>query len=175
VVARTSDVEVMLLLNEEAEKHGDILLIESIGEHYHNITYKARAWIQWVAENPTANCALKSHCHFEFVLKIDDDVMVEPDELEMLFDRLRPHKGLIACRIFPDGQVVRNPLSKWHLSRDEYRATSLGTYCQGMAFIFTGDLILPMYGNLRRVQYLWVCWFTIRSSLTLLYLHHIGL
>ncbi|KHJ78291.1 hypothetical protein OESDEN_22089, partial [Oesophagostomum dentatum] len=43
----------------------------------------------------------------------------------------------------------------WYLSNEEYSDNDLGTYCQGMAYIFSGDQLLHMRDNISRVQYLW--------------------
>jgi hypothetical protein len=73
-----------------------------------------------------------------------------------LFNLFDNQKSLILCRVFRDGQVVRNPKSKWFLSKQEYAESNLGTYCQGMAFAFSGNLLPKMLQNMKRVQYLWV-------------------
>ncbi|KIH61006.1 N-acetyllactosaminide 3-alpha-galactosyltransferase [Ancylostoma duodenale] len=104
---------------KEADKYNDILQVDTI-EHYHNITYKAQAWIQLLTSCPHPP---------KFVIKLDDDVMVDRLGVEYLIDR--------------------------YLSQEQYNGTDLGTYCQGMAYIFSGDQLRHMRDNISRVQFLW--------------------
>ncbi|KAH7680260.1 Protein F48F7.3 [Aphelenchoides avenae] len=87
---------------------------------------------------------------------MDDDVHVDVDGVLRLIDDFRRHKNVVLCRVFEHGSVVRNAASKWHLSPDEYAHSTLGTYCQGMAYAFSADLLSAMYRKLKRVQYLWM-------------------
>jgi hypothetical protein len=114
-------------LEKEAKHFDDLLVINGINEHYHNITHKTRAWISWIhkkCRNPT------------IIFKCDDDVQLNIHGLIRLFYLFDNQDSLITCRLLRSGQVVRNPKSKWFLSKREYSQSTLGTYCQGMAFAF---------------------------------------
>ncbi|VDN30454.1 unnamed protein product, partial [Cylicostephanus goldi] len=67
VVGSPSILEVGSKYEEEAKKYDDLLQVDTI-EHYHNITYKAQAWIQLLTTCPHPP---------KFVIKIDDDVMID--------------------------------------------------------------------------------------------------
>jgi hypothetical protein len=125
----------------------DLLVIDGISEHYHNITHKTRAWLTWINKNCSGS---------EIILKIDDDVQINMEGLVNLFNLFNKHSSLILCRLLRSGQVVRNPNSKWFLSKNEYKSSSLGNYCQGAAYIISSNLIPKMVDNIKRVQYLWV-------------------
>lgn len=132
-------------LERERRAFGDLLLLHNVREHYHNLTHKARAWVQFLAARRPRT-----------VLKSDDDVALDLAGWTGVLGLLGPHRHWVACRAFVDGPVVRQPRSKWHLSRAEFADVSLGTYCQGMAYALDGRLLPKMASNLRRVQFLWV-------------------
>lgn len=87
---------------------------------------------------------------------MDDDVHLNLKALPSLFELFDNQKSLVLCRAYEDGQVNRNPQSKWFLSRTEYELRSLGTYCQGMAYAFSGDLLPKMTRNMESARFLWV-------------------
>ncbi|WKY02938.1 hypothetical protein Q1695_016326 [Nippostrongylus brasiliensis] len=142
---------------KEAAKYNDLLQVDTI-EHYHNITYKAQAWIQVLT-----SCTQTP----QFIIKLDDDVMVDRTGVEYLVKRYGASKRVLGCRVLQHGTVVRNPSSKWYLSTYEYRGSDLGTYCQGMAYVFSGDHLRHMRENIPRVQFLWMDdWYVTRGLLS---------
>ncbi|KAK6049046.1 hypothetical protein COOONC_13449 [Cooperia oncophora] len=94
--------------------------------------------------------------HRAFVFNSTNDVMVDRVGVEYLIDRYSTSRRILGCRVLRHGTVVRNPASKWYLSSKEYNSSDLGTYCQGMAYVFSGDQLRHMRENIPRVQYLWV-------------------
>nr|CDJ89809.1 Glycosyl transferase domain containing protein [Haemonchus contortus] len=152
-----STVEPTDKIEKEAEKYNDIVQVDTI-DHYHNITYKAQAWIQLLStcpETPT------------FIIKLDDDVMVDRVGVEYLIYRYGTSRRTVGCRVLSHGSVVRNPESKWYLSPKEFSGSDLGTYCQGMAYVFSGDQLRYMRENIPRVQFLWMDdWYVTRALLS---------
>lgn len=74
-------------------------------------------------------------------------------------EQAQPPKKLLFCRAIPNGQISRNPASKWFLSSREYKRNKprgLGLYCQGMAILLSGDLLRLALSNMKIVQFLWV-------------------
>ncbi|VDM82123.1 unnamed protein product [Strongylus vulgaris] len=116
---------------KEAKKYDDLLQVDTI-EHYHNITYKAQAWIQLLTTCPHPP---------KFIIKLDDDVMIDRTGVEYLVNRYLSHK--------------------------EYTDNDLGTYCQGMAYVFSADQLLHMRDNISRVQFLWVSCFPPKNPIKL--------
>ncbi|KAI6173750.1 Glycosyl transferase domain containing protein [Aphelenchoides besseyi] len=141
-------------LHNEAKQFDDLLVVDGI-DSYHNITHKTRAWIRWLNDR---------HSGVQFVFKFDDDVQLEIQPLMRILEFFDRQRNVILCRVFPDGQISRNPESKWFLSRFEYAQSSLGTYCQGMAYAFSGNLLSKMSANIFHVQYLWMDdWYVTRA------------
>uniref|UniRef100_A0A1I7W6V1 Hexosyltransferase n=1 Tax=Heterorhabditis bacteriophora TaxID=37862 RepID=A0A1I7W6V1_HETBA len=76
----------------------------------------------------------------KLVIKIDDDVAIDKLGVEYLIQR--------------------------YLSRNEYSLNDLGTYCQGMAYLFSGDQINTMSENIDKIQFLWMDdWYVTRGLL----------
>ncbi|CAI2355756.1 unnamed protein product [Caenorhabditis sp. 36 PRJEB53466] len=141
-------------IDDEMEKFGDVLQVDAV-ENYHNITYKAIYWIRELA---------KCEHGPKIIVKIDDDVHTDLIGLQFLMKRYYTLDDFIACRVLPNGQVVRNPASKWYLSKDEYKFNNLGTYCQGMAYLISGNLLPIIHGNIEKSQILWMDdWYVTRS------------
>ncbi|EGT40563.1 hypothetical protein CAEBREN_25093 [Caenorhabditis brenneri] len=146
--ADTADIE------EENKKHNDVLQVD-ISEHYHNITYKAIYWIKEIAK-----C---KHGPKLFV-KLDDDVHIDMIGMQFLVKRYRTMDDFMACRVISSGPVIRNDTSKWYLSKEEYKFNTLGTYCQGMVYFVSGNLMPVLHENIEKSQYLWMDdWYVTRS------------
>lgn len=141
-------------IEDEMQKYGDIMQVNT-NEHYHNITYKAMFWIKEIG-----NCKSSP----KLLLKLDDDVHIDMIGLQYLIKRYRSIDDFIACRVISSGVVVRNDTSKWYLSRDEYKFPTLGTYCQGMVYFVSGNLLPVLYKNIDNSQFLWMDdWYVTRS------------
>uniref|UniRef100_A0A914YIJ8 Hexosyltransferase n=1 Tax=Panagrolaimus superbus TaxID=310955 RepID=A0A914YIJ8_9BILA len=82
--------------------------------------------------------------------------MIDIPGLLKILELFQPFKNAILGRVYSNAQIVRNPMSKWYLSKAEFPAHSLGIYCQGMAYSFSFNLLSKMYENLHKVQYLWM-------------------
>lgn len=44
---------------------------------------------------------------------MDDDVLMNILELEFLLKKFKNQKNIVLCRTFLNGQITRNPKSKW--------------------------------------------------------------
>ncbi|VDL72705.1 unnamed protein product [Nippostrongylus brasiliensis] len=88
---------------KEAAKYNDLLQVDTI-EHYHNITYKAQAWIQVLT-----SCTQTP----QFIIKLDDDVMVDRTGVEYLVKRYGASKRVLGCRVLQHGTVMDD----WYVTR----------------------------------------------------------
>lgn len=125
----TDDVVVEQIIKLEYAKYKDIVQGNFI-DTYKNLTYKHVMGLQWA----TQYCS-----NVKFVLKIDDDIFVNVEELKVLLKNFssKVEKDLIACRLNYNLMVQRNKHSKWFLSRDEYKQDKYPPYCSGkLTFIF---------------------------------------
>lgn len=124
----TDDVIYEEVIKVEYEKFKDIVQGNFL-DTYKNLTYKHVMGLQWA----TQYCS-----NVKFVLKIDDDVFVNVEELKVLLEKLSSNvdKELIACKLNDELTVKRNKYSKWYVSRDEYQGDKYSQYCSGkMTFV----------------------------------------
>ncbi|MFH4984643.1 hypothetical protein AB6A40_011352 [Gnathostoma spinigerum] len=91
-------------LMAEHKTYNDIHIV-NITESYHNISLKARSWIYYV----NSTCGNR----IQYIVKLDDDVVFNPNLLLALVERLTQEKNFVACRTFVAGVVTRNVNSKW--------------------------------------------------------------
>ena len=119
--------------NEYLEAEGMIhrdLIRGTQNEHYNNLTLKTQMGLEWAAK----------YCEFQFLLKADDDVFVNPYKL---MDYLRkpdtPKTKLYTGRVIPSGPPHRQ--GKWGVSWKEYNKTTFPELCAGPAYLLSSDVV----------------------------------
>ena len=131
-------------LATENESHNDIIQ-SSFVDAYRNLTYKAVSALKWV----TTYCR-----NAKFVLKTDDDIVVNPFTLMAYLPAEAPVKNIIICRVYEHGVVMRSGyrrLVRW----DEYAADYYPPFCSGSAHIMTTDVAAALYNASYYVPYFW--------------------
>ena len=111
----------------EASIYGDIVQ-EDFEDHYRNLTIKTMSGFKWAA----ANCAKA-----KFVLKVDDDVVVNSHFLLKRLDELN-HKhprlsDTMVCNVISHGLVNRWFDSKFYIPYSERYEDYYDKYCDGPA------------------------------------------
>ena len=140
----------------EWRRHGDLVQEDSV-DSYLNMTYKAVAALKWISNR----CR-----HARFVLKADDDVLVNMFSLIAILSSPRidgdddeddedvtERRHLLCNHWFP-ARVPR--LGKWLTERSAWRYGSWPPMCQGMAFVLTTDLVLELFDASFHVPFLWM-------------------
>ena len=115
----------------ESEIYGDIVQAD-FQDTYKNLTIKTVMGFKWIAEfcNNT-----------KFVLKVDDDVVVNTHFLLKYLNTIwksRPQNTFL-CKVLQKN-VIRNPKSKFFVSKQVYKDDVYPTYCLGACYLFTADL-----------------------------------
>ena len=126
----------------EANTNNDVV-IEDFQDSYHNLTLKSTFMLKWM----TSRCS-----HARFVLKVDDDVYVNLDNLlttlqSTVMNSARPdfaNYSLIG-RTMINISPVRDPQNKWFLPQTIYPGEEFPSYLIGLSYVFTGNLINPIY------------------------------
>lgn len=78
VVGLSAEPSENLLVEEEARQHDDVLILENVRESYDNLVLKTVAFFSAAADAfPGAS----------FIIKLDDDVYVRPDNLALIADQ----------------------------------------------------------------------------------------
>lgn len=131
----------------ESKVYNDIIQI-NINDTYKNLAHKATAVLQWLA----TYCA-----NTELVLKIDDDVRINP--LPML-DLLYRHKLMT-----PDFVVghrrsgirpQRSKESQWYVSCEEFPNATYPKFVFGPAIGYSTSTVIKLYQKARRTKMIWL-------------------
>ena len=116
-------------LAAEEEMHGD-LIRGAQKEHYRNLTLKTQMGLEWASK----------YCNFQFLVKSDDDVFVDP---HTMINHLKkpdtPKTNLYTGRCVHGGSPKRR--GKYAVSWEEYNKTRYPSFCTGPAYVLSGDLV----------------------------------
>ncbi|XP_049881517.1 beta-1,3-galactosyltransferase 5-like [Pectinophora gossypiella] len=136
-------------IDNESLTYGDIVQGNFI-DAYRNMTYKHVMGLKWVAYHcPTA----------KYILKTDDDVLVNSHELRKFLGReLSPWgaQDLITCSVLRHAIVQRSSSSKWMVSEAEYTGKYYPTYCAGWAVLYSQDVIPRLLTVAQNIPYFWI-------------------
>ncbi|XP_075728651.1 acetylgalactosaminyl-O-glycosyl-glycoprotein beta-1,3-N-acetylglucosaminyltransferase-like [Rhipicephalus microplus] len=135
-VGQHKDSLVNLWTKTEAEVTGDIVVFP-YNDTFVTILYKFVSGMRWVTE----------HCpNVRNIVKIDDDVTVQPFELRRYLDRTLPLKvSSIHGFVFVDMDVIRHHGSKYCIPEDELAMDTYPLYCSGRAMIMTMDTMQKLF------------------------------
>ena len=102
-------------------------------ETYQNLTLKTQMGLEWAAK----------YCDFQFVMKTDDDVFVNPYRLMDYLGSSDTFKTKLYL-----GYVRRNGIphrqGKYAVSVEEYNKTRFPDFCGGVGIVLSADLVLKM-------------------------------
>lgn len=140
----------MEAVKAESQRYRDIVQ-ETFEDTYRNLTHKAVMWLKWTSTYCSAA---------RYVLKVDDDIFVNTfnliNHLRHLHARGVASRRSILCLVWYRMQVVRNPESKWYVTKDEYPDDHFSNYCSGSAYILTGDLLKAFYEKALQTKFFWI-------------------
>ena len=132
------------LINHESSKYGDIIQGD-FADTYHTLTYKAIAGLKWVSD----------YCNnAKFVLKIDDDVLVNMFSLLRHLQARVGTKRLLLCRTQIKPNVMRS--GKNRATMQEYAGEHYPDFCTGAAYVMTTDVVVELYCLTFVVPFLWL-------------------
>ena len=144
VLGKSSTPALMNILMSESSIHNDIVQSTFI-DAYRNITYKAIAALKWVS----------LYCrNAKFVLKSDDDILVNPTTLMNYLAVDTPVKGLIICKVYERGIVFRAGYRRL-VRRDEYAGDHYPPFCSGSAHVMTTDVVIALFQISYTVEFFW--------------------
>ncbi|XP_064479430.1 beta-1,3-galactosyltransferase 1-like [Ornithodoros turicata] len=130
------DKSVQPLIEAEAAVSKDIIQ-ENFVDTYGNLTLKSIMMVRWITE----------YCSkVNFVLKIDDDMLLNPRNLWAEVTTSLRNFTMAAWGVLGKGvKTDRNPVSKWYLSHRMYKSEVLPDLLFGPAYMFTGDCAPALY------------------------------
>ena len=119
-------------------------------DDYHNLTLKGVMGYRWVSE----------FCqNSRFVLKIDDDVMINMYKLLYSFmGHMNGKKKSIFCNLWYKNTMPILRKGKWRVKNELFHNKTKFPYdyCSGFMVIMTSDLMRPMYEAAKRTPFFWI-------------------
>ncbi|KFM64448.1 UDP-GlcNAc:betaGal beta-1,3-N-acetylglucosaminyltransferase 5A, partial [Stegodyphus mimosarum] len=119
-------------------------------DSYRNLTYKHVMGLSWASEN----CA-----HAKYLLKMDDDIFMDVYQLlDYIYAKFKYFdlENNIACYFQKHMPVVRDPVSKWYVSKAEFSSDTFDDYCSGWAYLTTPHAAKSLIYSARKLPYFWV-------------------
>lgn len=136
----------------ESNIYGDILKGDFI-DSYNRLVEKGLFTFKWVMD----------YCsNAKYLISSDDDMVVNMffvlRHLKRLNEYLKDNNHKIICSFTPDNlmPVLRDPNSKWYVSKEEYDPDFYTQYCSGAGYIIDVNHLKFMYNVSFYVKYIWV-------------------
>ena len=138
IVGVSQKEEINNLVQDENKRYDDILQANFL-DTYRNLTDKTVMGIKWIANN----------CDTKFVMKIDDDVIVNVPNLINYLKNTKFVESSFHCKTEFEVALIRDPNNKYHVTKNEWNEDFFPMYCDGPAYIFTGDLAIKLHKTTR--------------------------
>ncbi|XP_020621475.1 beta-1,3-galactosyltransferase 5-like [Orbicella faveolata] len=117
------------LLKREDSIYGDMIRADYY-EHYWNQSLKIQMAFEWAAR----------YCNFSYLLKADDDVLVNTKDLvTILRRRSTPKQGLFMGKLHHNVKAARD--GKFKISYEEYNRTYYTDFCSGAGIVMSWDVV----------------------------------
>eukprot|EP00884_Botryococcus_braunii_P001415 jgi/Botrbrau1/11274/Bobra.0038s0042.1 len=129
-MARPREPDLLEGIRQEEEWYGDIVLLPSIWEHYHNITYQTLEILRFAAAEPFAT----------HVMKVDDDSYVRVVEVMEAIGKAPRTRLLMGAIEDPGGGPHRDPQSRWYVTPEEWPNATYPPWAHGAGYIISQDL-----------------------------------
>ena len=148
LLGMTNNDKTQRLITRENCCYGDIVQGDFI-DTYVNLTHKAVLGLRWVTEN----CA-----HAKFVVKVDDDVLVNPFKLvNQILENNAYKSRTILCDLRINDTIHRSG-HRWGVGPHQFPGMKLWPfpYCAGMFVVITADIIPDLYEQATTSEFLWL-------------------
>ena len=134
LLAKSANETVNKQIFDEHNQYKDVLL-KNYTDSYHNLTAKIMFGLNWVSK----------YCpNSKYVLRINDDVIVNTYALISYLKSIEYKPNLIYGYTIAGVGPIRDPNSKFYVSKKEYPKNYYETYIEGSAYLYTTDLA-PVY------------------------------
>lgn len=140
LLGTTNDSRLQSSVHSESLVHSDIIQ-ESFVDAYRNVTLKSIMMLRWAS----------TFCrHARFVVKVDDDTYLNSANFFATMASRSP--DAIYGRLFESSMPIRDPANKWHVSLEEYSASSYPSYVAGSAYVLGRHVVETLYGATGHVK-----------------------
>ena len=146
LVARTNDTKVQKSIEREADSFADIVQANFV-DHYNNLTLKSLATLEW----------FDTFCsRAKFLLKADDDLFVNVDNLMTFISEREDERRVIFGNIVYNPKPDRDPTSKFYTSLAVWGKPAFPKYAGGPIYLMSGDVPRRIYDTLMKRPYLFI-------------------
>ncbi|CAG5115980.1 unnamed protein product [Candidula unifasciata] len=149
LLGKTTDSKLTKMLWREHRTYNDTVMGDFIDDYY-NLTLKGVMGLRWV----------KDHClNAAFVLKIDDDVLINMFTLvHMFLPQMKTQKRTIFCQVYLKDTMPIFRTGAWKVDSHIFpnRTTYPYPYCPGFTVILTPDLIDELYQTAKVTPFFWI-------------------
>ncbi|KAF0307038.1 Beta-1,3-galactosyltransferase 5 [Amphibalanus amphitrite] len=146
LVARTNDSAVQKSIEKEADVFADIVQANFV-DHYNNLTLKSLATLEW----------FDTFCpRAKFLLKADDDLFVNMDNLMTFISHHEDERRVIFGNVVFNPKPDRDPTSKFYTSLAVWGKHTFPKYVGGPIYLMSGDVPPRIYDTLMKRPYLFI-------------------
>lgn len=149
LLGKTKNSTLERILWMEHAAHNDTVMANFIDD-YHNLTLKGVMGYRWV----------KDYCsNSKFVLKIDDDVLVNMYKLLYSFTgHMSGKKKSIFCNVWKKSTMGILRTGKWKVANNIFSNMTLFPYdyCSGFVVLISSDLMKPLYEAAKITPFFWI-------------------
>ncbi|XP_023225803.1 beta-1,3-galactosyltransferase 1-like [Centruroides sculpturatus] len=132
LVGRSTDSKFLNILVENEKISSGDLVVGDYADTYRNLTLKIIHGARWAHR----------YCQSSYLLKTDDDCYVNVALLLKFLSRSnKMHKGLYVGRKRSRAKVVRDPKSKWYVSKEQFSPSVYPDYVSGIGYIVSADVL----------------------------------
>ena len=165
LIGQTNSSQLNWLIQREARTYGDIVIGDFL-DSYRNLYRKMILSIEW----PAKHCA-----GAQYILKTDEDCYVNVAEtikwLEAEQERdMRTKDTLYAGAVNENMHVVRDPSSRYFVSKEAFPQPSYYPYVAGGGYVFSGGLLPKLLESSKNVRI-----FPVEDASFGLIMHHVGI
>ncbi|VEN57901.1 unnamed protein product [Callosobruchus maculatus] len=122
-------------IEKEQEIYGDIIRGKFI-DTYDNLTLKTISVLEWV----------DNYCpKASFVLKTDDDMFINVSRLLAFIAKHKPETRAIYGRLAKKWKPIRNKMSKYYISPQQYKPPVFPDFTTGPAYLLPANLAKELY------------------------------
>ena len=102
---------------------------------------------------------VNSKSSLEWIVKVDDDVLVNVDCLDRYLSNQHIDASAIHCRMNGNTSPMRNEYTKWYVSKKEYLQDEYPPFCVGTTYIMSltvATYLVDLFKASFKENYLWI-------------------
>lgn len=130
---------------DESRRFGDLIQGNFI-EAYRNLTFKHLMGLKWASER----------CDTKFILKMDDDIVVDLRKIVKMLENDRFPSKLLAGYVLKGMKPIREKANKWFVTEDEYNGDVYPQFVSGWFYITNSETSSSLVTLSHFYNYFWI-------------------